>query len=145
MLLARSHGKAITTPFIGINGLTHDTPGHLAQVFVLNTHKAQIRAAVTQRASKGLSLANDYIGSQLARRGQRTHGQSLGDDDYQKPFFAMDYICQDPQVFYPTEKIRVLNNQARRVIIKVFFDLLGKCSPALFAKSNLCQGLRRTL
>ena len=68
MLFARLQREHEGPAAFLVHGLAHDAAGHLAQVILLNCHKAHVRAAIAQGQAKGLAVANGDIGTPFCGR-----------------------------------------------------------------------------
>ena len=63
MLFSGLEGEHKHAPAFFVRGLPHNSAGHLAHVVLLHGHETNVRASVAKRQSKGLAVANRYIGT----------------------------------------------------------------------------------
>ena len=112
MLFARLEveGKAVSAFAIG--GLTDQSAGHLADVFVPTCEDAKQRATVLQRCSEGLAFGDGDINSIVGRFFQEAGANGVERQDGESTCFMGDRR-QGCDVFETAKEVGMLNDDCR--------------------------------
>ena len=117
MLLAGLHGQHPAAFAVAVHGLAHQPAGHLAQEFLAASQDAEVWAAITHGIAQALAFGHRNIRVVLSRPFQQSQADRVEADDEECAAFMRD-PGQGLHFFQATKEIRVLHDDASRVIIK---------------------------
>ncbi len=119
MLLARRQRQDKTATTVRIDGLADKTSRNAPDKFLLTSKKTESRAAETHRHAQTLSLADRNVDAEFSRRLEQAERERFRRhrDQLRACFGACSLNRR--QVFDDTEKIRIADQHAHRLIVQV--------------------------
>ena len=118
VLLAGLQGEGEALFAFHVHGAADDAAGHLAHVFFLAGHEAEVRAAGAERHAQGLAFAHDHIGAllaPLARGREDRQGRRVGDGDHQHAV-GVGPVGEGVHVFQAAEVVGLADHQGGVVV-----------------------------
>ena len=117
MLLACRKCQHKATCAIGIDRLTSQAPGHLADIFVLGSKQADVRTAEIQAIANRLAFTSHNISAHCPRRRYETKSNRFGKDRDQQRALGLHRFGELGEIGQRAKHIRALNHDTGGILI----------------------------